>query len=57
MNTTVKNILLWMVILVVILLLFKVVDYGKGATTTVGFSDFMEKIGKGEIDRVTIRGP
>jgi cell division protease FtsH len=56
-NTTVKNILLWMVILVVILLLFKVVDYGKGATTTVGFSDFMEKIGKGEIDRVTIRGP
>ncbi|MFI5180536.1 MAG: ATP-dependent zinc metalloprotease FtsH [Thermoanaerobaculia bacterium] len=56
MNTTVKNILLWMVILVVILLLFKVVDYGKGATTTVGFSDFMEKVGKGEIDRVNIRG-
>ncbi|HQR45073.1 MAG TPA: ATP-dependent zinc metalloprotease FtsH [Thermoanaerobaculia bacterium] len=56
MNTTVKNILLWMVILVVILLLFKVVDYGKGATTTVGFSDFMEKVAKGEIDRVNIRG-
>ncbi len=56
MNTTVKNILLWMVILVVILLLFKVVDYGKGATTTVGFSDFMEKVSKGEIDRVNIRG-
>jgi len=55
-NTTVKNVLLWMVILVVILLLFKVVDYGKGATTTVGFSDFMEKVGKGEIDRVNIRG-
>jgi cell division protease FtsH len=55
-NTTVKNILLWMVILVVILLLFKVVDYGKGATTTVGFSDFMEKVSKGEIDRVIIRG-
>ncbi len=56
MNTTVKNVLLWMVILVVILLLFKVVDYGKGATTTVGFSDFMEKVSKGEIDRVNIRG-
>jgi cell division protease FtsH len=55
-NTTVKNILLWMVILVVILLLFKVVDYGKGAATTVGFSDFMEKVSKGEIDRVIIRG-
>ena len=45
-----------MVILVVILLLFKVVDYGKGATTSVGFSDFMDKVSKGEIDRVTIRG-
>ncbi|HJV66456.1 MAG TPA: ATP-dependent zinc metalloprotease FtsH [Geomonas sp.] len=56
MNTTVKNILLWMVILVVILLLFKVVDYGKGATTSISFSDFMEKVNKGEIDRVTIRG-
>ena len=56
MNTTVKNVLLWMVILVVILLLFKVVDYGKGATTTIGFSDFMDKVSKGEIDRVNIRG-
>jgi cell division protease FtsH len=56
-NTTVKNILLWMVILVVILLLFKVVDYGKGATTTLGFSDFLEKVQTGQIDRVTIRGP
>jgi len=55
-NTTVKNILLWMVILVVILLLFKVVDYGKGAATTVGFSDFMDKVNRGEIDRVIIRG-
>jgi cell division protease FtsH len=56
-NTTVKNILLWMVILVVILLLFKVVDYGKGATATLSFSDFLEKVQTGQIDRVTIRGP
>src|SRR5512143_3558793 len=46
-----------MVILVVILLLFKVVDYGKGTAASIPFSDFMEKVGKGEIDRVTIRGP
>src|SRR5512143_1714519 len=45
-----------MVILVVILLLFKVVDYGKGTAASVPFSDFMEKVGKGEIDRVNIRG-
>ncbi|HKC24993.1 MAG TPA: ATP-dependent metallopeptidase FtsH/Yme1/Tma family protein, partial [Thermoanaerobaculia bacterium] len=57
MNTTVKNILLWMVILVVILLLFKVVDYGKGTTQTVGFSEFLEMVNRGDIDRVTIRGP
>jgi cell division protease FtsH len=56
-NTTVKNILLWMVILVVILLLFKVVDYGKGATATVSFTEFLEMVNKGELDRVTIRGP
>jgi len=56
-NTTVKNVLLWMVILVVILLLFKVVDYGKGTTASIPFSDFMEKVSKGEIASVTIRGP
>jgi cell division protease FtsH len=56
-NTTVKNILLWMVILVVILLLFKVVDYGKGTTQTVGFSEFLEMVNRGDVDRVTIRGP
>ena len=55
-NTTVKNILLWMVILVVILLLFRVVDVGRTATSTVGFSEFLEMVKKGDLDRVTIRG-
>jgi len=55
-NTTVKNLLLWMVILVVILLLFKVVDVGRGTTQTVSFTDFLESVNKQEIDRVTIRG-
>ena len=41
MNTTVKNILLWMVILVVILLLFRVVDVGRTATSTVSFTEFL----------------
>ena len=44
MNTTVKNILLWMVILVVILLLFRVVDVGRTTTSTVGFSEFLEMV-------------
>ncbi|HEX7529026.1 MAG TPA: ATP-dependent zinc metalloprotease FtsH, partial [Thermoanaerobaculia bacterium] len=56
MNTTVKNILLWMVILVVILLLFRVVDVGRTTTSTVGFSEFLEMVKKGDLDRVTIRG-
>ncbi len=57
MSTTVKNILLWLVILVVILLLFKVVDYGRGTTASVSFTDFLEMVNKGEVDRVLIRGP
>jgi cell division protease FtsH len=56
-NTSAKNILLWLVILVVILLLFQVLNWGKGAATTVGFSDFMEMVGRGEVEKVTIRGP
>ncbi|MEO6326016.1 MAG: ATP-dependent zinc metalloprotease FtsH, partial [Thermoanaerobaculia bacterium] len=57
MNTTVKNILLWMVILVVILLLFKVVDYNRGSTQTIPFSQFLEMVEGKKLDRVTIRGP
>ena len=56
MNTTVKNILLWMVILVVILLLFRLVDVGRANTATVAFTDFMEMVKKGDIEKVTIRG-
>ena len=44
-----------MVILVVILLLFKAVDYGR-TTPPLSFTDFMSMVTKGEIDRVVIRG-
>ena len=56
MNSTAKNVLLWMVILVVILLLFQVLNWGKTTTTTISFSEFLEKVDKGEVDRVTLRG-
>ncbi len=56
MNNTAKNVLLWMVILVVILLLFQVLNWGKGASTTVSFTEFLEMVNRGEIDRVTMRG-
>ncbi len=55
MSTTVKNVLLWLVILVVILLLYKAVDYGRTAPP-LSFTEFMEMVSKGEIDRVVIRG-
>ncbi|MCC6132223.1 MAG: ATP-dependent zinc metalloprotease FtsH [Acidobacteria bacterium] len=45
-----------MVILVVILLLFQVLNWGKGASATVSFSEFLEMVNRNEIDRVTIRG-
>src|SRR5664280_786847 len=45
-----------MVILVVILLLFRVVDVGRTSTSTVSFTEFMEMVKKGDLDRVTIRG-
>ncbi|HEV8268064.1 MAG TPA: ATP-dependent metallopeptidase FtsH/Yme1/Tma family protein, partial [Thermoanaerobaculia bacterium] len=57
MNSTFKNVLLWVVILVVILLLLQVVNLGKGTTQSIGFSDFLDKVGKQEIERVVIRGP
>ena len=44
-----------MVILVVILLLFKAVDYGR-TTPPLSFTEFMAMVTKGEIDRVVIRG-
>jgi cell division protease FtsH len=55
LSTTVKNVLLWLVILVVILLLYKAVDYGR-TTPPLSFTEFMEMVTKGEIDRVVIRG-
>src|SRR5436190_15537854 len=45
-----------MVILVVLLMLFKFIDYGKGTTKTVSFTEFMEQVKTGQLDRVTIRG-
>src|ERR1022692_3834197 len=45
-----------MVILVVILLLFRVVDVGRTSTSTVSFTEFLEMVKKGDLDRVTIRG-
>ena len=43
-------------ILVVILLLLQVVNLGKGTTQSIGFSDFLDKVGKQEIERVEWRG-
>src|ERR1700690_2673479 len=45
-----------MVILVVILLLFRVVDVGRTSTSTVSFTEFMEMVKKGDVEKVTIRG-
>lgn len=56
MNNTVKNLVLWSVILVVILLLFKFVDVGKNQTSTVSLTEFLDKTARGEVASVMIRG-
>ena len=56
MSNTLKNVLLWLIIVVVILLLYQVVGYGKGTTQTIGFSDFLEKVNKRELALAVIRG-
>ncbi len=45
-----------MVILVVILLLFQMLQWGKPGTESISFTEFTEKVAARQIDRVTIRG-
>ncbi len=56
MNATIKNLLVWMVILVLIILAWNVFKTGATAIEEVSFSQFMDQVAQGHVQKVTIRG-
>ena len=56
MNATIKNLLLWMVILVLIILAWNVFKTGATAVDEVTFSQFLDQVSQGHVQKVTIRG-
>ncbi len=56
MNSTVKTALLWVVIIVLVFLLWSLFQTTKGASETIAFSQFMDRVNQGAVDSVVIRG-
>ncbi|HYK41864.1 MAG TPA: ATP-dependent zinc metalloprotease FtsH [Thermoanaerobaculia bacterium] len=56
MNATIKNLLLWMVILVLIILAWNVFKTGATAVEEISFSRFLNQVSQGHVQKVTIRG-
>jgi cell division protease FtsH len=56
LNATIKNLLLWKVILVLIILAWNVFKTGATAVVEISFSRFLTQVSQGHIQKVTIRG-
>ena len=56
MNATIKNLLLWMVILVLIILAWNVFKQSTTAVEEITFSRFLAQVSQGHVQKVTIRG-
>ena len=56
MNPFYKNLALWMVIALVIILLFNLFQQKDSPRDEIVFSDFMKRVDAGEVREVTIRG-
>ena len=56
LNSTVKTALLWVVIIVLVFLLWSLFQNTKGASQQIAFSEFLDKVNKGEVEKVLIRG-
>jgi cell division protease FtsH len=56
LNATIKNLLLWMVILVLIILAWNVFKTGATAVEEISFSRFLTQVSQGHIQKVKIRG-
>jgi cell division protease FtsH len=56
LNSTVKTALLWVVIIVLVFLLWSLFNTAKGASEPIAYSAFLEKVQKGEVEKVVVRG-
>ena len=56
MNATIKNLLLWMVILVLIILAWNVFKTGAMTVEEISFSQFLDHVTQGHVLKVKIRG-
>jgi cell division protease FtsH len=56
LNATIKNLLLWMVILVLIILAWNVFKTGATTIEEVTFSQFLDQVAQGHVQKVRIRG-
>ncbi|MDR2862131.1 MAG: ATP-dependent metallopeptidase FtsH/Yme1/Tma family protein, partial [Syntrophobacterales bacterium] len=56
MNSLQKNIVLWLVAGLVILLVYHLFNQPKGVQENVAFSDFVEYVNKGQVRDVTVQG-
>jgi cell division protease FtsH len=55
-NQTVKNLLLWMVILVLIILAWNVFKTSATTAEEISFSQFLDRVAQGHVQKVTLRG-
>ncbi len=56
MNQTARTVLMWAVILVGVLLILQVVRGVSDTTEEIAFSDFLDRLGRGEVSEVLIKG-
>ena len=57
MNPFYKNLALWMVIGLIVILLFNLFQAKESPRDEIVFSDFLKKVETGEVREVTLRGP
>jgi len=56
LNPFYKNLALWLVITLMMVMLFQIFKTPGGSSASIGYSDFLEMVEKGHVDRVTIQG-
>ena len=56
MNSTVRTLIVWLAIFVVVILLWNTVQAGRVTRVSLTFTEFLEQVEKGQIAEVTIRG-
>jgi cell division protease FtsH len=56
LNSTVKTLLLWTALFVVVILLWKTFQEGRVTRRDIDFSEFLESVAAGQVKEVTIRG-